>query len=54
MIPFLIDMAMLFERFVAAWLRVHLPKNLRLRVQEDVDLTEAGDLKFGSTWCSTT
>jgi len=46
MIPFLIDMALLFERFVAEWLRMHLPKSVRLKVQEDVDLTEAGDLKF--------
>lgn len=46
MVPFLIDMALLFERFVAEWLRVHLPPALTLRVQEDVDLTLSGDLRF--------
>ena len=46
MTPFLIDMALLFERFVAEWLRVHLPESMRLKAQEDVDLTEAGDLRF--------
>ena len=34
MLPFLIDMATLFERFVARWLTVHLPPRYRLAVQE--------------------
>ena len=36
MLPFLVDMAPLFERFVAAWLGAHLPPELRLRVQEHI------------------
>jgi len=26
MLPFVVEMAALFERFVVAWLRVHLPR----------------------------
>ena len=39
--PFLVDMAYLFELFVAEWLRRHLPENLRLHTQSK--LTPTGD-----------
>ena len=32
--PFLVDMARLFELFVAEWLRVHLPEGWRVQAQE--------------------
>lgn len=45
-IPFLIDMATLFERFVAAWLGSHLPEGLELEKQERVRLSPNGELEF--------
>jgi len=45
MIPFLVNMARLFERFVAAWLAAHLPSSLALRPQERIPLS-AGGLAF--------
>jgi len=43
MVPFLVDMSLLFERFVAKWLHENLPENLRLRTQETVEVgTETG------------
>jgi 5-methylcytosine-specific restriction enzyme subunit McrC len=36
MVPFKIDMARLYELFVAEWLRAHLPPEYRLGVQEHV------------------
>jgi 5-methylcytosine-specific restriction enzyme subunit McrC len=44
-LPFLINMALLFERFVAAWLRQHLPPSHSLKVQERVEVSE-GQLRF--------
>ncbi len=46
MIPFLVDMARLFEQFVAAWLRAHLPPCYTLATQEPVRLTVEGRLRF--------
>jgi 5-methylcytosine-specific restriction enzyme subunit McrC len=36
--PFLVDMAQLYERFVAEWLKVHLPKTLYLKAQARVQI----------------
>ena len=44
MIPFLVDMARLFELFVAEWMRVHLPDGFSLRVQERLETGDSGDL----------
>lgn len=38
MLPLLVDMARLYERFVAEWLKVHLPSEFSLKVQERVVL----------------
>ena len=45
-LPFLIDMARLFERFVAEWLESHLPDNLALEVQENVRTGSDGEVRF--------
>jgi 5-methylcytosine-specific restriction enzyme subunit McrC len=44
--PFLIDMAHLYELFVAEWLREHLPRNYTLQIQANVNFSEANRLKF--------
>lgn len=44
MLPFLINMADLFEKFVAEWLRAHLPEDFRLKTQEHVHIDEATGL----------
>lgn len=46
MVPFLLDMEHLFELFVAEWLRVHLPENLRVSDQQRVYVGEGGTLYF--------
>jgi 5-methylcytosine-specific restriction enzyme subunit McrC len=46
MLPFLIDMARLYELFVAEWLKTHLPAHLGLRIQEPVALSQASALQF--------
>lgn len=45
-LPFLVDMAGLFERFVALWLREHLPARLTVTDQESVPLGADGRLAF--------
>jgi 5-methylcytosine-specific restriction enzyme subunit McrC len=46
MLPFLVDMAHLFELFVAEWLKAHLPARVRLKAQERVHLGERGGIHF--------
>ena len=42
MLPFLVDMDLLFESFVAEWLKKNLPTGWRLSLQKEVDLSEDG------------
>ncbi|MDB6057227.1 MAG: 5-methylcytosine restriction system component-like protein [Verrucomicrobiales bacterium] len=44
--PFLIDMARLFELFVAEWLRDHMPEGFELQIQANVTFSDANYLKF--------
>ncbi|MCA9959090.1 MAG: hypothetical protein KC443_08650, partial [Anaerolineales bacterium] len=44
--PFLVNMARLYEQFVAAWLAAHLPYPWRLKAQDKVQLGEQGELQF--------
>ncbi len=44
--PFLVDMHGLYERFVAEWLRQHLPPHLTLKSQERFYLDESGKYYF--------
>ncbi len=44
MLPFLVDMARLFEGFVAEWLKGHLPEGYALKTQERVELGDSGTL----------
>jgi len=46
MIPFMVNMAFLYELFVDQWLKVHLPEGLELREQERVDIDESSMLYF--------
>ncbi|HNR14746.1 MAG TPA: restriction endonuclease [Thermodesulfobacteriota bacterium] len=46
MLPFVVDMARLYELFVAEWLRTHLPASIRLGKQETVTVGENNDLSF--------
>lgn len=46
MLPFLVDMARLYELFVAEWLTAHLPPHLRLAVQEKIDIGQVHNLYF--------
>ena len=46
MLPFLVDMARLYERFVAAWLKVHLPPAWHVKVQESVHVGSNNELRF--------
>lgn len=42
MLPFLVDMDLLFESFVAEWLKKNLPAGWRLSLQKEVNLSEDG------------
>jgi 5-methylcytosine-specific restriction enzyme subunit McrC len=46
MIPFLVNVASLFELFVAEWLRAHLPPSVRVKPQEHVAIGKSEDLYF--------
>ena len=40
MLPFLVDMARLYELFVAEWLKTHLPQHFLLKFQEQVNISK--------------
>jgi len=46
MLPFLVDMAHLFELFVAEWLKQHLPERFELLVQHSVLVGKSNKLTF--------
>jgi len=46
MIPFMVDMARLYERFVAEWLKVHLPPSVELSAQENHTIDAGRSLHF--------
>jgi 5-methylcytosine-specific restriction enzyme subunit McrC len=46
MIPFLVNVANLYELFVAEWLKIHLPNELKIRKQEYVAIGTSEDLYF--------
>jgi len=46
MLPFLINMARLYELFVAQWLKVNLPPGFEIKAQEKVDIDKDGYVSF--------
>jgi len=46
MLPFLVDMARLFELFVAEWLQQHLPGTVMPRTQDVVRMGSTGYVEF--------
>jgi 5-methylcytosine-specific restriction enzyme subunit McrC len=46
MVPFLVDMAKLFEQFVAEWLSAHLPAGYHVVPHYRVDLNQHGSMYF--------
>lgn len=46
MLPFLVDMSRLYEKFVARWLATHLPPEVTLKIQERVNLSDSQALHF--------
>lgn len=46
MIPFLVNMASLFEIFVAEWLGINLPAHFELRQQEKANVDQEGNIYF--------
>lgn len=46
MLPFLVDMASLFELFVAKWLQAHPVEGIQTRAQERIMIGENQDLEF--------
>lgn len=46
MIPFMVHMPGLFEKFVAMWLRAHLPAEFDLLAQHDLSFGKNGELKI--------
>lgn len=46
MLPFLVNMARLYELFVAQWLQIHLPSPWHVEVQETVTIGQHHELQF--------
>lgn len=46
MLPFLVDMARLYELFVAEWLKENLPNGYEAKAQERVDIGSLGEVSF--------
>jgi len=46
MLPFLVDMARLFEAFVTEWLRKHLPENILLKDQATIQVGSENKVDF--------
>ena len=46
MIPFLVDMAQLYELFVAEWLKAHLRSDFAVKSHEKVVIGKEGRIKF--------
>lgn len=46
MIPFVVNMSALFEKFVAAWVAAHLPADLDLVQQHSVRITVDGEIRI--------
>ena len=46
MVPFVVSMPLLFEQFVAAWLKVNLPPSRSLRSQHSMSFGDAGDISI--------
>ena len=46
MVPFIIKMDQLFEKFVAEWLKTNLPENYRIETQESVNISSTHNIDF--------
>jgi 5-methylcytosine-specific restriction enzyme subunit McrC len=46
MLPFLVNMARLYELFVAEWLKAHPLPGFSLKTQEPVNLSDSSNLRF--------
>lgn len=46
MMPFMVNMARLFELFVAEWLKAHLPRGLRMSAHEQIQISREGGLHW--------
>jgi 5-methylcytosine-specific restriction enzyme subunit McrC len=46
MLPFLVNMARLYELFVAEWLKGHLPAGWSIKTQEIITIGQASEIKF--------
>ena len=46
MIPFMVDMAQLYELFVAEWLKTHMPPGFSIKPHEKVVIGKEGRIKF--------